>query len=122
MTYDEFERVVDDLWRRTKNGELRDRQARFAEIERTINEYIARYGQRPNQRLLDRLATLCLYEEVTDKDRLKMRNNEYPIMSERQEERRDEELVSQAWSRNIGADGRDYQRQTRHYRRKLRNI
>lgn len=122
MTYEEFERVVDELWQRTKNGELRDRQARFTEIERVIDKYIAKYGQRPNQRLLDRLATLCLYEEVTDKDRLKMRNNEYPIMSERQEERRDEELVSQAWSRNIGADGRDYQRQTRHYRRKLRNL
>ena len=122
MTYEEFERVVNELWQRTKNGELRDRQARFAEIERVIDEYITKYGQRPNQRLLDRLATLCLYEEVTDKDRLKMRNNEYPIMSERQEERRDEELVPQAWSRNIGADGRDYQRQTRHYRRKLRNL
>ena len=122
MTYEEFERVVDDLWQRTKNGELRDRKARFAEIERVIDEYIAKYGQQPNRHLLDRLATLCLYEEVSDKDRLKMRNNEYPIMSERQEERRDEELVSQAWSRNIGADGRDYQRQTRHYRRKLRNL
>lgn len=122
MTYEEFERIVDNLWRRTKNGELRDRQARFAEIERVIDEYIAKYEQWPNQRLLDRLATLCLYEEVANKDRLKMRNNEYPIMSERQEERRDEELVSQAWSRNIGADGRDYQKQTRHYRRKLRNL
>ena len=122
MTYEEFERVVGELWQRTKNGELRDRQARFAEIERVIDEYITKYGQRPNQRLLDRLATLCLYEEITDPHPDKMSRNEFPIMSDTQREERIDDEVSSAWSRNIGADGRDYQRQTRHYRRKLRNL
>lgn len=77
-----FNERINELWTATKRGEL-PRQARFAAIERLANEYIAATGKRPESEQLDRLATLCLYEETSDKTPYKIANDEYPIMNER---------------------------------------
>jgi hypothetical protein len=52
------------------------------------DEYIESTGKRPDTAQLDRLATLCLYEEITDDNPWKMKQDEYPVMSDEQYARR----------------------------------
>lgn len=89
MNFEQFSEKINELWAQTKAGKL-PRKERFAAIERLTDEYIAATGRRPNPAQLDRLATLCLYEEVTDATPDKMTVNEYPIMSDEQYARRTE--------------------------------
>ncbi|MEH7456354.1 hypothetical protein V7183_03735 [Bacillus sp. JJ1127] len=51
-------------------------------------------GERPEPKQIERLSDLLLYEELHDNDRMKVRNNEYPIISERQLSRRHSGEVS----------------------------
>ncbi|MDF1510790.1 hypothetical protein PZE06_21890 [Robertmurraya sp. DFI.2.37] len=74
---------IDELYAQTKAGNL-PREHRFLAIEALTDEYVAATGKRPEREQLDRLATLCLYEEVTDDTPWKTRNTERPIHSERQ--------------------------------------
>lgn len=119
-----FNTKIDELWTKTKTGELRNRQARFAAIERLTDDYISATGKRPEPAQLDRLATLCLYEEMTDTDRMKMRNNEFPIMSDEQYARRtmgkhkraDDNAsveVSFTAAATVGVDGANYRQPKR---------
>lgn len=78
---------IDELWAQTKSGIL-PRGMRFWAIEALTDEYIALNGKRPPVEALDRLATLCLYEEVTDQNEHKMTHEPEPIMSDRQYDRR----------------------------------
>lgn len=73
----------------TKRGEL-PREVRLVKIEALTEEYYAKTGELPDGKALERLADLCLYEELTDDDRMKVRNNEYPFLSETQLARRQE--------------------------------
>ncbi|MEH7521702.1 hypothetical protein V7149_00245 [Bacillus sp. JJ1503] len=121
MTSNEFNSKIDELWSQTKAGNL-PREERFAAIEALTVEYVSATGKRPDPAQLDRLATLCLYEELTDPHPDKMARDEYPIMSDSQEEERHKDEVSLTWAESVGTDGRDYAKQTREYRRKLRNL
>ncbi|KYC67186.1 hypothetical protein [Heyndrickxia coagulans] len=121
MTNEELNARINELWMATKRGKL-PRQARFAAIEQLTEEYMAATGRRPDPAMLDRLATLCLYEEITDPHPDKMARDEYPIMSDTQEEERHDDEVSLKWAESVATDGRDYAKQTREYRRKLRNL
>lgn len=112
---------IDELWAQTKAGNL-PRAERFKAIESLTDEYIAATGKRPEPAQLDRLATLCLYEEITDPHPDKMTRDEFPIMSDTQEEERHADEVSEVWAESIGTDGKDYRVQTKEYRRKLRNL
>lgn len=121
MTNEELNARINALWAATKRGEL-PRQARFAAIEQLTDEYIEATGKRPEPKALDRLATLCLYEEVTDDDRMKSRNNEHPILSNQQYERRTEGKrngngveVSFSAASNHGIDGKKHAKPTRNY-------
>jgi hypothetical protein len=68
-----------------------DRTKRIAIIDELIESYIAATGQRPDSVQLDRLATLCLREELTDRHPDKMSREEFPIMSDDQLARREED-------------------------------
>jgi hypothetical protein len=116
-----FKTLIDDLFARAKRGEpeLADRSKRMKLVEDLTEAYITQTGERPDHAQLDRLATLILREELTDKDRMKMRKNEYPIMSDEQLARRQEGKhkrdedgiyveVPLSVANNIGIDGRDY--------------
>jgi hypothetical protein len=81
----ELSNKINELWTKTKAGEL-PRSERFEAIERLTEEYIEITGKRPDSQYLDRLATLCLHEELTDATPYKVRNTEYPIHSDRQRE------------------------------------
>ncbi|WP_102271292.1 hypothetical protein [Cytobacillus massiliigabonensis] len=87
MTSNELNARIDELWAKTKAGEL-PREERFAAIERLTDEYITATGKRPEPAQLDRLATLCLYEEVTDPNEHKMLHEPEPVLSDRQYDRR----------------------------------
>ncbi|PAE09693.1 hypothetical protein CHI02_23875, partial [Niallia circulans] len=89
MNNEQLNAQIDALWAHTKAGNL-PRGARFEAIERLTEEYVAANGKRPPAHILDRLATLCLYEEMTDKRKNKMQAEESPVMSGNQYRRRKE--------------------------------
>lgn len=121
MNNELFNDKINELWAQTKAGNL-PRPARFEAVEALTEEYYAVNGKMPDAGALDRMATLCLYEEVTDPHPDKMARDEYPIMSATQEEERHKDEISEVWSESVGTDGRDYAKQTGEYRRKLRNL
>jgi hypothetical protein len=112
MTNEELNARINELWTATKRGEL-PRQARFAAIEQLTEEYIAATGRRPDPAMLDRLATLCLYEEVTDATPWKTRNTERPIHSERQRRTIEEHEAGSRVLDFVESDGRLAKKQPR---------
>jgi len=120
MNFDQFNARINELWAQTKAGKL-DRRSRFAAIERLTDEYIAATGRRPDPSQLDRLATLCLYEEVTDATPWKTRNTEYPVHSERQREEIERHEVGMALLEYVASDGRKHEKPTRRKRSKAEN-
>jgi hypothetical protein len=121
--------AITELQKATKRGEL-PRELRLVKIEELTEGYYAKTGEMPDGVALERLADLCLYEELTDDDRMKVRNNEYPFLSETQLARRQEGLharggtsgeVPLAAAESVGTDGRSYGIPTRRERNKREN-
>lgn len=96
------------------------REERLQASEDLIEAYYAHCEQVPDGNALERLATLILRDELTDTDRMKIRNNEAPFHSEDQMRRREDGEISFVWAENAATDGRDYTPQTRDNMRKLR--
>jgi hypothetical protein len=99
--------AITELQQATKRGEL-PREVRIVRIEQLTEEFFVRTGAVPDAIALERLADLCLYEEITDNDRMKVRNNEYPFFSETQFEERRKVEASFKLSEEQGVDGRNY--------------
>jgi phage gp36-like protein len=145
MNNDNFNDLINDLWSQTKSAfsaakdsefacelaSLAYRPTRFKAIEALLDSYISAREERPDSTCLDRLATLCLYEEVTDPSRMKMRDNEFPIMSDEQQARRREGLHSRSSTvsgevplgaaDSTGVDGKSYGIPTKRVRNKREN-
>jgi hypothetical protein len=89
-----FKRYVDELFTYAKVAgryagyDLADRAERMQLIDELIESYIAATGQRPDSVQLDRLATLCLREELLNDDIHKMQHEDEPILSDNQHKRR----------------------------------
>jgi hypothetical protein len=98
---------ITQLQTATKRGEM-PRELRLVKIEALTEEYFAKAGEMPDALALERMADLCLYEELTDTDRMKVRNNEYPFFSETQFEERRKVEASFKLSEEHGVDGRNY--------------
>jgi hypothetical protein len=98
---------ITQLQQATKRGEI-PRELRIVWIDERINAYVEETGERPDGVALERLADLCLYEELTDTDRMKVRNNEYPFFSETQFEERRKAEASFKLAEEHGVDGRDH--------------
>lgn len=105
----------------TKRGEL-PREVRLVKIEQLTEEYFAKNGEMPDAKALERLADLCLYEELTDDNVHKVAHTEYPFLSEYQFDRRDsrESVVGEAID-NSAADGRKHYKPTRRTRSDYEN-
>jgi hypothetical protein len=110
----------------TKRGEL-PREVRLIRIEELTETYFAKTGELPDAKALERLADLCLYEELTDPNEHKVMHNEYPILSETQIARRQEGKhtrkndnpkieVPFSIASNVGVDGRNHNMPTRRER------
>lgn len=123
----EFKRYVDELFIYAKvagryaDYDLADRAERMALIDELIESYIAATGQRPDSVQLDRLATLCLREELTDDTPYKVRNTEYPISSERQELEYMKKRVPIEVAENYATDGENWNAPRRRKRSKAEN-
>lgn len=95
-----------------------DRTARAELIRRITDDYVAANDKTPDGALLERLADVMLYEELTDRHPDKVTREEYPFFSEHQTTRRHNKEVSLWLADTIGADGRDYRKQKRRMRSK----
>jgi hypothetical protein len=94
---------------------------RIAEVEKFLDDYIAIHGAFPEGANIEELTDYILAEELNDPDRMKMRNNEYPFMSERQLRRRHSKEVPISRAENIASNGRDYRKPARRKRSKHEN-
>jgi hypothetical protein len=108
---------ITQLQAATKRGEL-PRELRLVKIEELAEAYFAKTGEMPDAIALERLSDLCLYDELTDTDRMKVRNNEYPFFSETQFEERRRVEASFKLSEEHGVDGRNHKPPTRRERTK----
>ncbi|MEH7246483.1 hypothetical protein V7114_06745 [Neobacillus niacini] len=104
--------AITQLQQATKRGEM-PREVRLGEIEALTEEYFVKAGEWPDSTALERMADLCLWEELTDNDRMKVRNNEYPFFSETQFEERRKSETSFKLSEEQGVDGRNHKPPTR---------
>ncbi|WIL49628.1 hypothetical protein QP042_13725 [Bacillus bombysepticus] len=89
----QFETYVNTLinsLRESDSDAISNRDVRAEEIKSLTDAYVGTVGERPEPKQLERLADLLLYEELHDTDRMKVRNNEYPILSDTQIQRRQE--------------------------------
>ena len=102
MNNEQFNECINELWAQTKAGKL-PRADRFAAIERLTDEYIAATGRRPDPAQLDRLATLCLYDEISDNTPYRIKNTEYPIMGDR--------LFNERSAKNVPLKSTDYEQE-----------
>ncbi|MDQ0270747.1 hypothetical protein [Cytobacillus purgationiresistens] len=105
MNNEQFNDKINELWAQTKAGNL-PRPSRFEAIEALTEEYFAARGKMPEAGALDRLATLCLYEELSDDTPWKSRSNEYPINSDRQQEEIEKNEVGMQALGYVNNDGK----------------
>ena len=99
----------------TKRGEL-PRESRMVKIEQLTEDYFAKTGEWPDAIALERLANLCLYEELTDTHPDKVTRTEYPFFSEHQFEERYKSEASFKLAEEHGVDGRDHKPPVRRVR------
>ena len=98
------------------------RRFRMDFAESLTEDYFAEHGKMPDGTILDRLATLILQDELADTDRMKMRNNEYPLLSEDQEKYRKDDERSMKAAQDVAVDGADYRVKTRDSNRRMREV
>lgn len=123
--------------------DLRDRTERAFAIKRVTDDYILahtafndanrrRYFERGGSgegpalvpvdtALLDRLADVLLYEDLTDEHPDKVARNEYPIMSDRQLETRRSGEVGTKLAEDYGTDRRNHREPKRRQRTRREN-
>jgi hypothetical protein len=78
---------ITQLQQATKRGGL-PREVRLGRIEALTEEYFAKAGEMPDGVALERMADLILFEDLYNPSLTKMQDEEYPIMSDRQYDRR----------------------------------
>jgi hypothetical protein len=100
---------ITQLQQATKRGEL-PREVRLVKIEELTETYVATTGEWPDAVALERLADLCLYEELTDDNIHKVAHTEYPFLSEYQFDRRGnrESSVGEAIDNSASDGGNHY--------------
>jgi hypothetical protein len=104
---EELHEAITQLQQATKRGEM-PREVRLGRLDALAEEYFAKAGEMPDAVALERMSDLCLWEELTDNDRMKVRNNEYPFFSETQFEERRKVEASFKLSEEHGVDGRNH--------------
>lgn len=113
---------ITELQQATKRGEM-PREVRLVKIEALTESYYAETGEMPEAIALERLADLCLCEELTDNNEHKISQTEYPFLSERQFDRRDNREVKSAHGMDgNAADGQKHGMPTRRARTGYENM
>lgn len=93
-----------------------NRTKRIAMIDAMINDYVTRYGESPPSDQLERLADAIMHEEITDRHPDKMSRAEFPIMSQRQLERRHDREYNFDLAENYDVNGKNYGKPERRHR------
>jgi hypothetical protein len=114
---DKVTALIDDV----KGGAYEDRSKRMAATAAMVDGYIAMYDETPDKTQLERLADVCLREELTDKTPWKSRNTEYPFFSEWQLDLKTRQDTKETASDTTATDGRDYRKPTRRQKRHYEN-
>lgn len=117
MTKEQLHEAITQLQMDTKRGKL-PRELRLVKIEQLTEDYYAKTGEMPDGVALERLADLCLYEELTDPNPDKVTKAEYPFLSEHQFEERYKAEVSEKVAEEYGTDGRNHKPPLRRKRTK----
>lgn len=100
-----------------------NKSARFTRLlfsDDLIEHYFEQNEQIPPTTVLDRLATLILQDELSDKRRNKMSREEYPLLSSRQQDSRHKQETSMMAAVDFASDGQDYREDNRDSKRKYR--
>jgi hypothetical protein len=112
---------ITELQQATRRGEL-PREVRLVKIDALIEDYFAETGEMPDAVALERLADLCLFEDLNNPSLTKMQDEEYPIMSERQFDRRESREVKSANDMDgNAADGQKHGKPSRRERTAYEN-
>jgi hypothetical protein len=111
----ELHESITELQKATKRGEL-PREVRLGKIEELTEEYFAKTGEMPDSITIERMANLCLYEELSDTHPDKVTRTEYPFFSDHQFEERYKSEASFKLAEERGVDGRDYKPPVRRVR------
>lgn len=86
---------------------------RISKVEEVTEAYYEKLERHATSNELERLASLILYEELTDDTPYKTKNTEYPIESERQKLDYYNGLTMRKVPDTIGMDGNDHRLPTR---------
>lgn len=103
---------------------------RCASVDVLCESYYAQLGKMPDSNVLERLASLILFDELTDTHPDKMTLEEYPILSETQREERVKDEIATDFSEeedntngshsrlntHLASDGRSYRNPIRRTR------
>lgn len=114
----EFHDAVSDLIAQ----DIADRTERMAAVNALTDAYFDSVDKQPDAAELERLTDYILREELTDTNRMKSRDAEYPFLSEHQFERRRANEVPLKIAEECGTDGRNYRLPTRRKRSKQENL
>ncbi len=85
-------------------------------------QYFAEHDKFPPPALIDRMSTLILQDELAEVNEHKMSQNEFPLLSDRQQERRHGNEKSIKAAQDVAVDGTDYRVRTRDSNRRMRDI
>lgn len=84
---------------------IADRTERMAAVQALIDRYIEINGEVPDRAQLERLTDYVLREELMDPNRMKVSEQEYPFLSTRQLERRQDREYSISLAESYDTDG-----------------
>jgi hypothetical protein len=115
-----------------KSFAYRPNGLRLEKIEALTEDYFAKTGEMPDAVSLERMANLCIYEELADTNPDKITQEEFPIMSDTQLARRREGKhrkseanyrieVPFGLAENYGIDGGNYNQPLRRQRSEREN-
>lgn len=105
---------IDLLFALAKGGNSTSEQ-RVEKVTAVTEAYYEMFERNASSAELERLASLILYEDLTDDTPYKTKNTEYPIESERQELDYYRGLTLRKVPDTIGMDGTDHRLPTRKY-------
>lgn len=110
----QLDEYIDLLFALVKGGETTAQQ-RVDKTADITEAYYAEVGRHAPNSALSRLGSLIIYDILTDDTPYKVKNTEYPISSERQDEEYYRGLTMRKVPETIGTDGVDHRLPTRKY-------
>lgn len=87
---------------------IEDREERVAQVQALIDEYVTETGERPSTDIIALLTDYLLHEDLEGDSRTDKINDDYPILSDRQMERRHEREYQLKLVENHDTSGKNW--------------